>query len=136
MSKHRVLSKKNKYYLPKEEFLTVVHFCKQYPSWKEEEQTIKSSLLGSPVMDDARVTSSNVSDPTGDAALQLERYTTKIDIIERTAKEVAGMMAHWLIEGTCYDRPYYVLKQKGIPCGKDLYYLMRRRFYYEVAQRI
>ena len=28
------------------------------------------------------------------------------------------------------------LMERGIPCGKDLYYLMRRKFYYEMAQRI
>jgi len=30
------LSKKSKYYLPKEEYLTVKHFCLQYPAWEAE----------------------------------------------------------------------------------------------------
>jgi len=55
----------------------------------------------------------------------------------RIAEEVGGKTyGRWIVQGVCFDFPFYVLEQRGIPCGKDLYYQMRRKFYYELSMRI
>ena len=135
MSKHRTLSTKNKYYIPKETFLMVIHYCKQYPMWVTE---LGITLDQSKAIryDVDRVQSSNDYDPTAEPAIKRAEIARKKELVDSVAKYVAGGMYKWLILGVCYDMPYYALKQKGIPCGKDMYYDKRRRFYFEMAARL
>ena len=83
-----------------------------------------------------RVQSSNQYDPTAEPAIKRADIASKKQAVDEVAQAVAGSMYKWLILGVCYDMPYYVLKQKGIPCGKDMYYDKRRQFYFEMAQKI
>lgn len=135
MSEHRVLSQKNKYYVPKETFLMVIHYCKQYPTW-EAELSAMSDTSKAITYDHDRVQTSNDSDPTADLAMRRAEISRKKDMIDKTAKEVAGSLWKWLILGACHDNPYYHLQHCGIPCGKDMYYNLRRKFYYEMSKRI
>lgn len=137
MADYRVLSTKNKYYLPKETLLTVMHFCKQYGLWLNELEQIEADTVGKPLANDnVRVLSSNKSDPTADLAIRKEKVQWKIDLIRDTAKKIAGVMDEWLIDGVCNGKPYYMLQMENIPCGKNIYYLMRRQFYYEISKHI
>ena len=137
MANYRVLSAKNKYHLPKETLLTVMHFCKQYSLWLKQLEQIDADTVGKPLANDnVRVMSSNKSDPTADLAIRKEKITWKIELVESTAKEVGSDLWEWLLKGVCEGVPYYKLKEEGIPCGKDLYYIMRRQFYFEIAGKI
>ena len=135
MTRHRAPSKKSKYYLPKESFLTAVHYCKQYPLWAAEIETLAGTVKGISY-DKPRVQASSDYDPTEEAAIRLSDVSKKKDLLDKIAVEIGGNLAEWIVYGVCYDVPYYKLQMKGIPCGKDLYYLLRRRFYYEVSKRI
>ena len=135
MTRHRAPSKKSKYYLPKESFLTAVHYCKQYPLWVAEIETIAGTVKGISY-DKPRVQASSDYDPTEEAAIRLSDVSKKKDLLDKITVEIGGNLAEWIVYGVCYDMPYYKLQMKGIPCGKDLYYLLRRRFYYEVSKRI
>ena len=136
MSKHRAPSKNSKYYLPKETFLTVIHYCKQYPLWIDELNRLANT--GRAIRyDQDRVQSSNDYDPTSATAIRRAEILKKKEAVDRIAIMVAGeVMARWLIKGVCDDKAYYELQLEGIPCGKDLYYMLRRRFYYEMAKII
>ena len=136
MSKHRPLKPSNKYFLPKETFLTVVHYCKQYPLWVEE--LAKTADTGRAIRyDQDRVQTSGNYDPTSETAIRRMELAKKKETIDNVAKMVAGnVMARWLINGVCHDRTFAALRADGIPCGKDLYYSLRRRFYFEMAKRI
>lgn len=135
MTKYRTLSKNNKYYLPKETFLTVIHYCKQYPEW-EAELNACTDTVKAVAYDKDRVQTSLDSDATADLAIRRATISRKKDMVDKTAEEVGGMMYKWLILGVCFDTPYYQLKQRGIPCGKDMYYNLRRKFYYEIAKKV
>ena len=135
MPKHRILSEKSKYYLPKETFLTVVHYCKQYPLW-DEELSAMTDTSKAITYDQDRVQVSQDSDPTSELAIRRAGISKKKDMVDDTAKRVAGRIWKWLLLGVCYDYPYYYLAEHGIPCGKDLYYKLRRRFYYEISKQV
>ena len=135
MSKHRIPTRKSKYYVPKETFLTVLHYCRQYPLWVAE-LSVDPSTVRAIRYDMDRVQASGGSDPTLEAAVRRTAIERKKAEVDAAAKEVADGMSDWLIEGVCYGKTYYQLKQKGIPCGKNLYYKWRRRFYYRMAQII
>ena len=125
----------SKYYLPKEVFLTTLHFCRQYPYWLTELDLVFDARQGI-AYDKDRVQSSNNYDSTSDLGIKRATMSKKIDIINDTAKAVAGHQFKWLILGCCYGKPYYALKHDGIPCGKNIYYAWRRRFYYELSQKL
>lgn len=125
----------SKYYLPKEVFLTTVHFCRQYPYWLEMIEAMTDARQGI-AYDKDHVQSSNEYDSTSALAMKRAMMSRKVDLIRDTARTVAGHQYKWLIQGCCYGKPYYLLRHDGIPYGKDLYYKQRRRFYYELSQRI
>ena len=135
MSEHRIPSKKSIYYLPKETFLTVVHYCKQYPEWEAELKTMEDPRKAV-AYDQDRVQTSCDSDSTSAFAMRRLELSKKKDTVDHVAQHVAGDLWHWLILGVCHDNPYHYLSHRGIPCGKDFYYKLRRRFYYEMAQKI
>ena len=135
MPKHRSPAIAGAYYIPKETFLTVIHYCKQYPLWVAELEVEPDT--GKAITYDAeRVQTSNNFDPVSEMAMRRTELKKKKAAIEDVAGRVAGWLDKWILLGVCYDLPYYQLKHRGIPCGKDLYYKLRRKFYYEMAKRI
>lgn len=128
------LSKKSKYYLPKEKFLEVVHFCRQYPEWKAELDALPDAARAI-AYDRDRVQTSGESDPVSDLALRRIELEKKKDIIDRAVAKVAPEIAKYLIRGICYGETERQLEWKKMKCGKDYYYLKRREAYWEIAQR-
>lgn len=135
MTDIKALSPENKYYLPKEELLTVVHFCRQYPLWVGE-LSVDPDTSRAIVYDKEKVQTSNQFDPTSELAMRRSEIARKKKLVEECAAEIAGTMSRWLVLGVCYGQPYYQLCEQGIPCGKDLYYMLRRKFYFTLAKRI
>ena len=134
MPNERELSRSNPYYLPRETFLTVIHWVRQYPTWL----AIKAAEKGPRGVsyDGERVQSNGLGDPTAHAAIRMAQVSSKIEIVERCAQEVAKDLASWIILGTCYQLTYNQLRERGIPCGKDLYYKLRRQFYFAISNEI
>ena len=124
-----------KYYLPKETYLTVMHYCRQYPLWLQM-LDIEFDARHGIAYDHDKVMSSNGSDSTSTLGIRRAEASKKKDIIEDVAKNTANGMSTWLILGCCYNMTYIQLKTYGIPCGKDLYYKLRRKFYYEMSKKI
>ena len=135
MSQYRAPSEKSKYYVPKETFLTVVHYCKQYPLWAEE-LSINPDMSKAITYDKDRVQSSPSADQVEKIAIRRAEIGRKKRQLEEAAQSVADDLWQWIVRGACYDLPYHYLKRQGIPCGKDLYYQLRRKFYYEMSRRI
>lgn len=121
MPQYRTPEKSSKYYVPKEEYLTVLHFCKQYPDWEKE------------ISDDykQRGMLSQYSDPVRIATIKKKKA-----ILEMVIQKTADGMDEWLFLGVCHGLTYPQLKQRGIPCGRNQYYEMRQRFYYYLSRII
>lgn len=135
MSQYRIPSENSKYYVEKELYLTTIHFCKQYPAWIAE-LNIQPDTSKAITYDRDRVQTSISGDATADLAMRRAELARKARLVETVAEDVAGSMHKWLILGVCYGIPFFQLHDQGMPCGKDLYYNMRRKFYYQMSQRI
>lgn len=134
MGKYRVATK-NKYSLPREDYLTALHYSLRYPMWLEELRTAADT--GSAIRyDKDKVQTSNDSDPTFEVAVRMSELTDKINMIDNVIKLVAQGMDSWLRFGVCHGLTFEQLKAKGMPCERDKYYAMRRRYYYELAKQI
>lgn len=135
MTQYRTPRTTSKYYVPKEEYLTVVHFCRQYPLWVAE-LGIEPDTSKGVSYDKERVQSSNQYDPTSELAMRRGRLSRKKQLVDDTARAVADAMGKWLVIGVTQGLTYYQLRLKGMPCGKNMYSSLRQRFYFELSKKI
>ena len=137
MSKYRPLSRKNKYYIPKEDYLTAIHYSLRYPIWKQEMDAIADTSKAL-TYDSDKVQGSGDYDSTFEAAVKLTEsdIAKKVQLIDDIIAIVAKGMDNWLRLGVCYGLTFDQLKGKGMPCERDLYYDMRRHYYFELSRRI
>ena len=137
MSKYRAPKPGTKYAIPKEDYLTAIHYSLRYPLWKEEVETMADTSRAI-TYDKDKVQSSNCYDSTFEAAVRIadSNKQHKIQLIDDIIKLVADDMDYWLRLGVCYGLTFNQLKGKGMPCEKDTYYTMRRRYYYELIKVI
>ena len=126
------MSKKNKYYIPQERYLELLHFCRQYMDFCSRIAAIKLlQTSGSYLMPKE----GEAIDLTAEAALRIADLQHKIDIIRDSAKEASPDIWMWVLSGITDNLSYDVLKLKGIPCGKDYYYEAYHKFFYFLDQK-
>ena len=133
--KYRALSEKNKYFLPKEDFLTAVHYSLRYPLWVEELRTA-ADTVGAIRYDRDKVQTSITGSSTEDAAIRMAEISRKVDLVDSIIEQVANGMDNWLRMGVCFGLTFDQLKGKEMPCERDKYYLMRKKDFYELAKHI
>lgn len=127
--------KHNEWKLSKHEFYVSYHFALQYREWKDK----YNSMIGlSAINVDGMPHGNATSDPTSSQALKLSDYKTKIKIIEDTVKQTDESLYCWLIKAvTNEDISYNYLKSvMDIPCGKNEYYKLRRKFYFLLYNKL
>ena len=135
--KYRPLTRKNKYYIPKEDYLTAIHYSLRYPIWKQEIDSIADTSKAIRY-DKDKIQSSGDYDSTFEAAVKLteSNIAKKVKLIDDTISITAKGMDNWLRLGVCYGLTFEQLKRKGMPCERDMYYSMRRHYYYELSKQI
>lgn len=124
------LSSKNKYWIERHRYYELKHFCLQYPIWKKI-YTSLNSLSKQPSDLSIFSKTGNISDPTAKCAEAREFYLERIELIERIAKETNSALSSYILkaitEGLSYD---YLKARLDIPCCKDIYYDLYRRFFW------
>ena len=135
MAKYRVLSPKNKYYIPKEDYLTAIHYSLRYPLWIAEVKDARdtSSAIR---YDKDKVQTSPSSDMVYNAATRAIELSKKVDMIDSIIHQCAEGMDGFLRLGVCYGLTFDQLKQRDMPCERDMYYRIRQRYYYELSRLI
>lgn len=137
MSKYRALSRKNKYYIPKEDYLTAIHYSLRYPIWRQEIDAIADTAKAIRY-DKDNVQSSGDFDATFEAAVKLTEsaIAKKVKLIDDTISQVSKGMDNWIRLGVCYGLTFDQLKNKGMPCERDMFYEIRRHYYFELSKKI
>ena len=137
MSKYRALSRKNKYFIPKEDYLTAIHYSLRYPLWKQELDSFANTTKAI-VYDKDNVKTSGDYDSTYEAAVKIAEgdIAKKVHLIDNTITLAAEGFEDFLRLGVCYGLTFNQLKNKGMPCERDMYYEMRRHYYYELSKKI
>lgn len=124
------VSMKNKYWIERQRYYELKHFCLQYPIWKKAYAAL-NGLSKRPV-DLALFTKPGThSDPTAKCAMAKKYYRDRMNMVENVAaetnQELAGYILMAVTEGLSYD----ILKARlEIPCSKDSYYELYRRFFW------
>ena len=112
------LSKSSKYWIDRHRYYELKHFCLQYPIWKKAAQLL-DALSKSPSLLEV------------DCAEARSFYLDRIDLLERTAENAAPEIAKYLVTGVTSGVSYDFLKSRlDIPCCKETYYDLYRRFFW------
>lgn len=123
-----VLSEKNKYYIDKHRYYELKHFCLQYAEWKKA-----YSVLDGYNQHDIGlgIQMSHISDHTADCGIARTYYSNRIDMIERVARLTDLELSFYILQGVTEEYSYDILKARfNIPCCKDVYYELYRRFFW------
>lgn len=124
------LSEKNKYYIEKHRYYELKHFCLQYPIWRKAYMAL-DGLKNHPC-DLAFASHTNViNDPTAHCAEAKLFYSERMDLVERVAYETDSKLHSYILKAVTEGISYEHLKvQTGIPCTKDSYYDLYRKFFW------
>jgi len=135
MSKYRIPSSNSKYYIPKEDYLTAVHYALRYPLWVAMIQDARDTSTAIRY-DKDKVQTSPSADMIPNAAIRSTELIDKVNLIDSIINLCTDDMQYFLRLGVCYGLTFNQLKGQGMPCERDKYYLMRKMFYYNLSQKI
>ena len=124
------LSEKNAYWIEKHRYYELKHFCLQYPIWKKAYTALDGT--NTKTMNLAmRVITNNIDDPTSRYAIARAYYADRMNMLERVANFTNPELAKYLLKGITEGWSYDILKARlNIPCCKDIYYDLYRRFFW------
>lgn len=126
----------DKYGINKYQFLEVKYHCLQYPEWRRELAELTNTIKAMQYGQEGKGSPSQAS-ATERLAIRRVELEEKCKRVEQTAIEAAPDFYQWLLEGvtTDYATYRYLRDAKGMPCGKNMYYEGRRRFYYLLSTK-
>jgi len=134
MGKYRLPSTESKWYLPKDDYLTAVHYALRYPRLLA---SIPAADSNSAIKyDTERVQTSNQYDATSEIAIKRAEIKEKIELIDRCIQAAAGGQDDVLRKSVCYGFTYYQLKDRGYLGSRYEFGIMRQKFYYLLIQYI
>lgn len=124
------VSEKNPYYINRERYYELKHFCRQYPIWKKAHAALDG--LSKRPEDLALFNKTNqTSDPTARCAEARLAYSKKMEMVEKCAKEASPELYKYIMSYATKGDGYSVLKMRDhIPCGKDMFYDTVRKFFW------
>ncbi len=124
------ISTKNKYHIDKHRHYELKHFCLQYPIWVKEYNSY--SNIGPNLSKFEQLYSNGMkSDPTANWTIKRAYYKEKIDLIEKIAKETDYILYKYILKAVTEGLSYTYLRTiLRIPCSKDHYYDLYRRFFW------
>lgn len=127
------ISKKNKYYISKHRYYELKHFCLQYYEWKE----LLGSMGYSSCSEISRDGSIQWSDKTYKSYIFFSGYMEKIKLVETCAMDASSELGAYILKAVTEDLSYTQLRMRyNIPCGRDSYYELYRRFYYILSHKL
>lgn len=124
------VSKSNDYWIPRDRYYELQHFCLQYPYWVEfcrEADSTSKVHLDKPLA--KRIFSH--SDPVMYAVELRERYFTYIDMVKTAADETDIFLSKYLLKDVTEKMSYtYLHCVMQMPCGRTQYYVLRRKYFW------
>lgn len=129
------ISKNNIYWVSKHRYYELKHFCLQYKLWKD----MYESFDGFDRVDCGAIKSSktnSINDPTSKAAESRLYYKERIDLVVNTAKETDDLLWSYILTGVTEGKSYnYLRMNTNLPCCRDSYYDLYRKFFYILDKR-
>lgn len=124
-----------KYGISKNRFLELYYWCLQYGEWKKELKYLINTVGAMEIND--ITTSKNSGDSTQKLAMRRGMLEQNCQLIEQTTIEADSDIYQYILKAVTEEEvTYQYLKLiMEIPCGKDMYYDRRRKFYWLLDKR-
>lgn len=124
-----------RYQLGKYRYRELFYFCKQYAEWKDQLSQLTDTVKCIELSDMPKARKN--TDPTSDLAVKRMELENKVNLIECTAEEASKVLKPYIIQAVTSDVSYVYLRQhKGMPCGKNMFYETRRKFYFLLDKKL
>ena len=127
------LSGRNRYWISKHRYYELKHYCLQYPDWvkllSELEIKMGAAKLGS-------IHGTDPSDPTAKIAQMRVDLQRALHLIQQTATDASTELGIYILSAVTEGIPFTQLQTMyDMPCGKDMYYDVYRKFFWLLSQR-
>ena len=124
------LSEKNPYWIEKHRYYELKHFCLQYPIWKKAYLAL-DGLSKRPENLFIASKERKVGDPTAKCAEARSYYLERMKIVEKAAVDTEPVLGKYILRGVTEGMSYDILNARlDVPCCKDIYYNLYRRFFW------
>lgn len=128
------LSKKNPYWLEKHRYYELKHFCLQYPIWIQSYLDL-NGLRSHSINFGTNILKSTFEDPTAQYALKRTFFSERMDMLQKVAKDTDPILGAYILKAVTEGVSYDILKVRlEIPCCKDTYYNLYRRFFWLLSE--
>lgn len=124
------LSMKNPYWIEKHRYYELKHFCLQYPIWKKAYAALDG--FGTRPTELARFAiTTALGDPTAKCGIARAYYSERMNMLEKVSVQTDVVLAGYILKAVTEGWSYDILKARlDIPCCKDTYYELYRRFFW------
>lgn len=126
------ITKKNEYWISKERYYELKHFCLQYDDWKKVLLSLNSLTSK---QDNSYTTNRKYrTSPVERLALLRSGYLEKINMIDDAANKADPEISKYLLLAVTKNISCSSLITKyQMPCGKDKFYEAYRKFFYYLS---
>ena len=128
------ISVENKYYISKERYYELKHFCLQYPEWKKAYSILESSAHAYGCNSD-NIRSTEPGDPTAKRAIRMAYLSNKIELVEKCAKKTDPDLSKYILKAVTEGYSYtYLSAMMDMPASRNMFYDRYRRFFWILNQ--
>lgn len=128
------ISKKNDYYISKERFYELKHFCLQYNDWKKILLSLETLNFNGRIPE-FLTTNKYKTSPVERIVIAREHYRERINMIEEAALLADDEISDFIIMAVTRNLSCVALINKyDMPCGKDKFYNSYRKFFWYLSQ--
>ena len=117
-----------KYWLPKNRFYELKHFCLQYPEWKSFLNKVKANVGKDIIHSEGQ---NYPGRPTEMLGIALGDISVKVSMMEEAAKETDSELWSYILRAVGYGDSYGRLKDiYHIPCSRERFNNLYRKFFW------
>lgn len=128
------LSKNNKYWIEKHRYYELKHFCLQYPIWKKAYNALDGVSGNGSFLSIVSKTNTRI-DPVAKCVEAKMYYLDRMNLVNNAAKEADEALAEYIVVAVTEGLTYTYLSMKmDIPCSRDYYYEVYRRFFWLLSK--
>ena len=125
------ITEKSPWWISRQRYYELKHFCLQYPEWKKQIRYLDGLQSQAPYSQIPKTATNDISDPVAKVAILRSGLTRKIDIVEEAARQAGEDLSVYILESITEGLSYSVLLAKRrIPCNKNEYYDIYRKFFW------
>lgn len=125
------ISKKSKYYISKERYYELVHFCRQYYEYEKEYTRILNDINISANLNDVKT--KNTESSVERTILIAQEYADKIAIIKKCCLLAtdSALLSNYILRAVTKGETYEKFRtQDNIPICKNTFYEYYRKFFW------